>query len=137
MINLQFIAFHCSMMYQWSQHPRTSRLPVPTRVIPRSASAPNDVRHLDRPLRAGIDLQTYTDTQSNGLSSRIVKYFENSQQNRYQSRLRTYSRPGEFPLIHLRKKDFVYKPRRNAQSISSLRIPPPGILYFFYLNCIH
>ncbi|XP_055605918.1 mucin-19 [Uranotaenia lowii] len=74
-----------------------------------------------------IDQQIYTDAQSRGLVNRLVKYHDTSQAlNRSQSLTSLYSKPGQFPVVHLKKQELKYSPRRNnSSSISSVRIAPP------------
>ncbi|XP_055641898.1 nuclear envelope pore membrane protein POM 121 isoform X2 [Toxorhynchites rutilus septentrionalis] len=73
-----------------------------------------------------IDPQVYTDAQSRGLVNRLVKYHDKSQStlNRSQSMTNLYTKPGQFPVVHLRKTEIKYSPRRNS-SITSVRIAPP------------
>ncbi|XP_058450997.1 uncharacterized protein LOC131430233 [Malaya genurostris] len=74
-----------------------------------------------------IDSQTYTDAQSRGLVNRLVKYHDKVQSplNRSQSMTNLYSKPGQFPVVHLKKTEIKYSPRRNNTSITSVRIAPP------------
>ncbi|XP_065088623.1 nuclear envelope pore membrane protein POM 121 [Ochlerotatus camptorhynchus] len=73
-----------------------------------------------------IDSQVYTDAQSRGLVNRLVKYHDRTQSplNRSQSMTSIYSKPGQFPVVHLKKTEIKYSPRRN-NSITSVRIAPP------------
>lgn len=73
-----------------------------------------------------IDAQVYTDAQSRGLVNRLVRYHDKSQSslNRSQSMTSLYTKPGQFPVVHLKKTEIKYSPRRN-NSITSVRIAPP------------
>ncbi|XP_037923664.1 mucin-5AC [Hermetia illucens] len=72
-----------------------------------------------------IDPRVYTDVQSKGLASRIVKYHENSSKlNRSMSVGNLYSKPGQFPVVHLKKAEVQVNPRRTP-SLSTVRIAPP------------
>lgn len=73
-----------------------------------------------------IHFRVYTDVQSKGLASRIVKYHENSSKlNRSMSVGNLYSKPGQFPVVHLKKAEVQVNPRRTP-SLSTVRIAPPG-----------
>ncbi|XP_058824964.1 mucin-2 [Topomyia yanbarensis] len=74
-----------------------------------------------------IDPKIYTDAQSRGLVNRLVKYHDKTQSplNRSQSVTSLYSKPGQFPVVHLKKTEIKYSPRRNNSSITSVRIAPP------------
>lgn len=70
----------------------------------------------------------YTDTQSRGLVSRLIKYHDTSlsigEKSAYQRNL--YSKPGEFPVVHLKKNEITYSPKRNINTNpSAVRIAPP------------
>ncbi|XP_001657870.2 mucin-19 [Aedes aegypti] len=73
-----------------------------------------------------IDPQVYTDAQSRGLVNRLVKYHDRTQSplNRSQSMTSVYNKPGQFPVVHLKKTEIKYSPRRN-NSVTSVRIAPP------------
>uniref|UniRef100_T1GDR9 Uncharacterized protein n=1 Tax=Megaselia scalaris TaxID=36166 RepID=T1GDR9_MEGSC len=63
---------------------------------------------------------------SRGLTSRIVQYHDNSTRrlNRSLSGTEAYNKPGQFPIVHLKTKEHIYKPPKN-QNLSMVRIPPP------------
>ncbi|XP_053693340.1 nuclear pore complex protein DDB_G0274915 [Sabethes cyaneus] len=73
-----------------------------------------------------IDPLIYTDAQSRGLVSRLIKYHDKTQSplNRSQSMTSLYNKPGQFPVVHLKKTEIKYSPRRN-NSVTSVRIAPP------------
>lgn len=72
-----------------------------------------------------IDPRIVADVQSKGLASRIVKYHENeSRLNRSMSAHNLYSKPGQFPLVTLKKTELPY--RATKQNVSMTRIAPPG-----------
>ncbi|XP_062533699.1 mucin-19-like [Armigeres subalbatus] len=73
-----------------------------------------------------IDPQVYTDAQSRGLVNRLVKYHDRTQSplNKSQSMTSLYNKPGQFPVVHLKKTEIKYSPRRN-NSVTSVRIAPP------------
>ncbi|KAJ6633812.1 Nuclear pore complex protein NUP98A, partial [Pseudolycoriella hygida] len=72
-----------------------------------------------------IDAKTYVDAQSNGLTSRIVRYDEESKQmGRTFNRL--YKRPGDFPIVHLDKPKLILNPQRSVANPSKMaRIGQP------------
>lgn len=81
--------------------------------------------------RNAIDAQTYVDAQSNGFTSRIVRYEE---EHKKKSKLfsRIYKRPGDFPIVHLDKPKLVLTPKRsiaNPPKIARIgsSIPDPSI----------
>ncbi|XP_055544614.1 streptococcal hemagglutinin [Wyeomyia smithii] len=73
-----------------------------------------------------IDPLIYTDAQSRGLVTRLIKYHDKTQSplNRSQSMNNLYTKPGQFPVVHLKKTEIKYSPRRN-NSVTSVRIAPP------------
>ena len=71
-----------------------------------------------------IDPQVYRDTQSNGFSSRIVKYYEKSQAKTRPIASRVYKRPGEFPVVNLEKSEINLNLRQNAEA-PKVKIAPP------------
>lgn len=72
-----------------------------------------------------IDPQVYIDTQSRGLTSRVVKYYEESQQKTRPISNPAYRRFGDFPIVNLNKTKIVLKPQQNTSAVSSVRIAPP------------
>lgn len=72
-----------------------------------------------------IDARIVADVQSKGLASRIVKYHESGTRlNRSMSAHNLYSKPGQFPVVTLKKTELPY--RATKQELSMIRIPPPG-----------
>uniref|UniRef100_U5EUL2 Putative nuclear pore complex p54 component sc nup57 n=1 Tax=Corethrella appendiculata TaxID=1370023 RepID=U5EUL2_9DIPT len=74
-----------------------------------------------------IDKRVYTDAQSPGLVSRLVKYHEANQKqpiNRSSSLTNLYSKPGQYPIVHLKKNTIrnINSPTTNTVS----RIAPPN-----------
>lgn len=76
-------------------------------------------------LREKKDPRTFTDIQSKGLTSRIVKYHgNNSKLNSSLSMNNLYNKPGHFPVVHLKKqKEISYN--LNKKNLSMVRIAPP------------
>lgn len=72
-----------------------------------------------------IDPQVYIDTQSRGLTSRVVKYYEEGQQKTRPISNPAYRRFGDFPIVNLNKTKIVLKPQQNTSAVSSVRIAPP------------
>ncbi|XP_055375074.1 putative uncharacterized protein DDB_G0282133 [Condylostylus longicornis] len=72
-----------------------------------------------------LDPRIYTDVQSQGLTSRIVKYYENSRKLHKSLSINNLYKPGQFPVVHLKKNEIPYKHSRNKNSISVVRIAPP------------
>lgn len=79
-----------------------------------------------------IDPQVYTDTKSKGLTSRLVKYYENGN-NKYGVTEKvignkTYKKFGDFPIVHIKKKDLSNNNSniRRSSSLSCLKIASPG-----------
>ncbi|XP_037956217.1 nuclear pore complex protein DDB_G0274915 [Teleopsis dalmanni] len=71
-----------------------------------------------------IDPRMYIDVQSKGLASRIVKYHERgSNLHRSMSMNNIYNKPGQFPIVNLKKTELPY--RAIKQNVSMTRIPPP------------
>lgn len=71
--------------------------------------------------------QVYIDTQSDGLASRIVMYSEQNAKKQKPLSNQTYSRSGEYPLIHFDKTKLPYKPHRNSiLSSSKVKIAAPS-----------
>lgn len=72
-----------------------------------------------------IDPRTYVDIHSNGLASRIVKYHDNSARlNRSLSMNNLYNKPGQFPVVHLKKNEQQYKAKKT-KTLSMTRIAAP------------
>ncbi|XP_055849707.1 nuclear pore complex protein DDB_G0274915 [Episyrphus balteatus] len=72
-----------------------------------------------------IDPRTYVDIHSNGLASRIVKYHDNSTRlNRSLSMTNLYNKPGQFPVVHLKKTEQQYKAKKT-KNLSMTRIAAP------------
>ncbi|XP_055923512.1 nuclear pore complex protein DDB_G0274915 [Eupeodes corollae] len=72
-----------------------------------------------------IDPRTYVDIHSNGLASRIVKYHDNSARlNRSLSMTNLYNKPGQFPVVHLKKNEQQYKAKKT-KNLSMTRIAAP------------
>ncbi|KFB45403.1 AGAP003983-PA-like protein [Anopheles sinensis] len=76
-------------------------------------------------------LQVYADAQSPGLVNRLVRYYDADQSttmNRSQSLSSVYNKPGQFPLVHLRKQELRYGANNAARrrgSLSTIRIAAP------------
>ncbi|GAB0100439.1 hypothetical protein DMENIID0001_164790 [Sergentomyia squamirostris] len=87
--------------------------------LPRSGATGGYVSAVMR-ATSRIDPQILLDTQSNGLSSRIVKYHEENQRT---SRTPRY-KPGQFPIVHFKKNEIVYSTKRN-NPLSAVKIAPP------------
>lgn len=69
------------------------------------------------------------DAQSNGFTSRIVRYEE---ENKKKSKIynRMYKRPGDFPIVHLDKPKLVLSTKRtivNPPKIARIGQPDPSI----------
>lgn len=90
--------------------------PTPNRLNTLSIATPA------RP--SNIDLQTYIDTQSPGLTSRLVKYHEESQRKMRPLINPLYTRFGDFPLANSKKTE---KPKQSlAAAIKpTAKITPP------------
>ncbi|XP_052863196.1 putative nuclear envelope pore membrane protein POM 121B [Anopheles cruzii] len=74
--------------------------------------------------------QVYTDAQSPGLVNRLVRYYDREQSsgamNRSHSLSSVYNKPGQFPVVHLRKQELRYGlGGRRKGNLSTFRIPPP------------
>lgn len=79
---------------------------------------------INRPKK--LDAQIYRDTQSRGLTSRIVKYHETSEAKSKPLINPTYNRVGDFPIVHLNKKEINLKPfQHNDSTASKVNIGPP------------
>lgn len=81
------------------------------------------------PGRSAIDAQTYVDAQSNGFTSRIVRYEE---ENKKKSKVynRMYKRPGDFPIVHLDKPKLILSAKRtivNPPKIARIGQPDTSI----------
>lgn len=75
-----------------------------------------------------IDARIAADVQSKGLASRIVKYHESGTRlNRSMSAHNLYSKPGQFPVVTLKKTELPF--RATKKELSMIHIPPPGIKY--------
>lgn len=72
-----------------------------------------------------IEPQVYTDTQSKGLTSRIVLYYDKSRKEKPIIN-RMYNR-AEFPLVHFKKSELTYSARRNLGNSPRIKIPAPGL----------
>lgn len=73
-----------------------------------------------------LDAQIYRDTQSKGLTSRIVKYHETNEAKSKPLINPTYNRVGDFPIVHLDKKNISLKPsQQNGSATSKVNIGPP------------
>ncbi|XP_058169152.1 mucin-19 [Anopheles ziemanni] len=76
-------------------------------------------------------LQVYADAQSPGLVNRLVRYYDADQStvmNRSQSLSSVYNKPGQFPLVHLRKQELRYGANNAARrrgNLSTIRIAAP------------
>lgn len=80
-----------------------------------------------------IDARIAADVQSKGLASRIVKYHETGTRlNRSMSAHNLCSKPGQFPVVTLKKTELPF--RATKQELSMIRIPPPGINKFFRIK---
>uniref|UniRef100_A0A182N6G7 Uncharacterized protein n=1 Tax=Anopheles dirus TaxID=7168 RepID=A0A182N6G7_9DIPT len=74
-----------------------------------------------------------SDAQSPGLVNRLVRYYDHSQNqtmNRSQSLSSVYNKPGQFPLVHLRKQEQLRYGGNSAASrrkgyFNMVRIAPP------------
>uniref|UniRef100_A0A182U5I9 Uncharacterized protein n=1 Tax=Anopheles melas TaxID=34690 RepID=A0A182U5I9_9DIPT len=79
-----------------------------------------------------VNSRVITDARSPGLVNRLVRYYDRGQSqaaiNRSQSLSSVYNKPGQFPLVQLRKQELRYTnssaARRNG-NFSMLRIAPP------------
>lgn len=83
------------------------------------------------PRGAKIDPQIYTDTQSKGLSSRIVLYYDRNHREPKPIINRLYNRAGEFPVVHMKKNtEPTHRYRRGSLTIGhsspQIKIAPPG-----------
>lgn len=80
-------------------------------------------------IRGQIDAKTYVDVESNGLTSRIIRYYEESnKKSRISNRM--YKRPGDFPIVHLDKPKLILNPRKsivNPPKIARIGQPDPLI----------
>lgn len=94
--------------------------------------SPISTRHLS-PIRAAsprmstkpksLNNQIFRDTQSNGLASRVVKYFEEAEAKTRPIANRTYTRPGDFPIVNLDRSEIVIKPLpENNPKVAKLGI---------------
>lgn len=73
-----------------------------------------------------LDPQIYRDTLSRGLTSRIVKYHDTSEAKSKPLINPTYNRVGDFPIVHLDKKEISLKPlQQNGSGTSKVNIGPP------------
>uniref|UniRef100_A0A1I8MAT0 Uncharacterized protein n=1 Tax=Musca domestica TaxID=7370 RepID=A0A1I8MAT0_MUSDO len=80
--------------------------------------------NLDSTVVSKIEPRIFADVQSKGLASRIVKYHENeSRLNRSMSTNSLYTKPGQFPIVTLRKTELPF--RATKQCVSMTRIVPP------------
>lgn len=66
----------------------------------------------------------YIDTQSNGLTSRIVKYSEQNQERPTKPII--YNKPGDFPIVHLNKKRLAHPQKMPMPTATKLKIAAPG-----------
>ncbi|KAL7025822.1 hypothetical protein ACKWTF_013653 [Chironomus riparius] len=73
-------------------------------------------------LRSGvkIDPHVLTDAQSNGIVSRLVKYYDQS--NEPEKSKPVYSKFGDFPIVQLKKTEL----KRSISRSTSVRIAPPN-----------
>lgn len=81
-----------------------------------------------------IDPQVYTDTQSKGLSSRIVLYYDRNHREPKPIINRLYNRAGEFPVVHMNQSRApTHRYRRGSLTIAhsspQIKSPAPG-MYF-------
>lgn len=75
-----------------------------------------------------IDPQVYVDTQSKGLASRVVLYYEKNRNDVKPIINRMYNRPGEFPIVHLKKPSFDLNPKQNLScKPGQMKIPELGM----------
>lgn len=78
------------------------------------------------PRPRALDAKIYRDTQSNGLASRINKYKEESAAKSRPIANRSYSRPGDFPIVNLEKSEISIKPRQtNGSAIAKIGVGAP------------
>lgn len=101
-------------------HEANSNLASTTTMSPITSSP----RIVTRPRT--LDAQIYRDTQSSGLASRVVKYFENSEKKLRPIANRAYSRPGDLPIVNLDKNEITLSPRQsNGPKVAKINIGPP------------
>lgn len=95
------------------------------------------------PRGAKIDPQIYTDTQSKGLSSRIVLYYDRNHREPKPIINRLYNRAGEFPVVHMNQNTApTHRYRRGSLTIAhsspQIKIPAPGIFeYPAFINIVN
>ncbi|CAO1420048.1 unnamed protein product [Diamesa tonsa] len=75
-----------------------------------------------------IEPHVLTDAQSNGIVSRLVKYYDVSQTEIDKNR--SVYKYGQFPLVQLKKNEIKFSPQRNLTRSSSVRIAPPNKTIF-------
>lgn len=66
-----------------------------------------------------LDSKIFRDTQSKGLASRIVKYYEANEAKAKPVINQIYNRVGDFPIVHLDKKEIKLNPTQQNGSIAS------------------
>ncbi|TMW50141.1 hypothetical protein DOY81_004766 [Sarcophaga bullata] len=77
-----------------------------------------------------IDARIAADVQSKGLASRIVKYHESGTRlNRSMSAHNLYSKPGQFPVVTLKRTELPF--RATKKELSMIHIPPPEKSTFY------
>lgn len=67
------------------------------------------------------NFRVLTDAQSSGIVSRLVKYYDQSQNDTEKSRI-VYNKVGDFPLVQLKKNEI----KRSFSKATSVRIAPPN-----------
>lgn len=83
-------------------------------------------KSINSPRPKALDAKIYCDTQSSGLVSRINSYEELSAAKSRQIANRTYSRPGDFPIVNLDKSEISIKPRQtNGATIAKIGVAAP------------
>lgn len=83
-------------------------------------------KSLSSPRPKALDAKMYCDTQSSGLVGRINKYVEASAAKSRPITNRTYSRPGDFPIVNLEKSEISIKPRHtNGAAIAKIGVAAP------------
>lgn len=89
--------------------------------------SPNTLeKSINSPRPKALDAKIYCDTQSSGLVSRLNKYEEMSAAKSRQIANRTYSRPGDFPIVNLEKSEISIKPRQtNGATIAKIGVAAP------------
>lgn len=93
----------------------------------QSQQSPNALeKSINSPRPKALDAKIYRDTLSSGLTSRVNKYAETSTAKSRPIANRTYSRPGDFPIVNLEKSEINIKPRQtNGATIAKIGVGAP------------